>query len=80
MCNIPQLHIVHFKSSHGSLGAAVGTGESDALAVLGFFFEVNLNMYYIHVKYTVSSTRTICFLRRYGERQEHNRKGDMQYA
>ncbi|KAL3858194.1 hypothetical protein ACJMK2_012798 [Sinanodonta woodiana] len=35
-----ELHIVHYKTSLGSLANAVNSNQSDALAVLGFFFEI----------------------------------------
>ncbi|KAK3587340.1 hypothetical protein CHS0354_036504 [Potamilus streckersoni] len=35
-----ELHIVHYKTSLGSIGTAAVSGQADALAVLGFFFEV----------------------------------------
>ena len=34
------MHIVHYKSTHADITAAVTSTESDALAVVGFFFEV----------------------------------------
>ncbi|KAK3598214.1 hypothetical protein CHS0354_005796, partial [Potamilus streckersoni] len=35
-----ELHIVHYKTSLGSMAWAVASNQTDALAVLGFFFEV----------------------------------------
>ena len=35
-----ELHLVHYKAKHGSLGDAVKAGGQDALAVLGIFFEI----------------------------------------
>lgn len=35
-----ELHIVHYKESYGSLTSAFVSGDDDALAVVGFFFQV----------------------------------------
>ncbi|KAL3858193.1 hypothetical protein ACJMK2_012797 [Sinanodonta woodiana] len=35
-----ELHIVHYKTSLGTIATAAASGQVDALAVLGFFFEV----------------------------------------
>lgn len=35
-----QVHFVHKKASYSSIGQALSSGDDDALAVLGFFFQV----------------------------------------
>ena len=38
-----EMHLVHYKATHGNIKEALAEGAYDSLAVLVFFFEVRYN-------------------------------------